>query len=195
MNKKSKKGGAFEYAKMFDQPLSPCYHQNGKSIFKAGWHAGGSKMTCNSQPSVSQMGIKNTPLNNQPSPSLVAWDSRYTCGKMAGGSNLNNFLEKETIGNKKVFNKLKEIINENAKNKTLILKGSKNNDKFTLTVFYQKNNEKPFKLTIQKNNETDVNSNDYKNINTLKNRLNTFVLEEKINHQKKSKSKSKKSKS
>ena len=192
MNKKSKKGGAFEYAKMFDQPLSPCYQQNGKSIFKAGWHSGGSKMTCNSQPSVSEMGIKNTPLNNQPSPSLVAWDSRYSCGKMAGGSTLNNFLEKETIGNKKVFNKLKEIINENAKSKTLILKGSKNNDKFTLTVFYQKNNEKPFKLTIQKNNETDVNSNDYKNINTLKNRLNTFVLEEKINHQKKSKSKSKK---
>lgn len=190
MNKKSKKGGAFEYAKQFDYPLSPCYNQNGKSIFKAGWHSGGSK--CGSEPSVADMGIKNTPLSNKVSPSEIAWDSRYKCGAMAGGSALDKFLEQKTISNKNVFNKLKEIVNKDTKSKTLILKGLKNNDKFTLTVFYQKNNEKPFKLTVQKNNENNINSNDYKNINTLKNRLNTFVLEEKINSKTKKTKKSKK---
>lgn len=193
MSKNSKKGGAFEYAKQFNNPLSPCYQQNGKSVFKAGWHSGGSK--CGAQPSVADMGIRNTPLNNQPSPSLVAWDSRYSCGKMAGGSILNNFLEKHAVSNKNVLGKLKDIINENANSKTLILKGSKNNDKFTLTVLYKKNNENPFRLTILKNNENNVTSNEYKNISSLKRKLNGFVLEEKINAPRKTnKNKTKKTK-
>ena len=108
MNKKSKKGGAFEYAKQFDYPLSPCYQQNGKSIFKAGWHSGGSK--CGAQPSVAEMGIKDTPLTGKVSPSEIAWDSRYKCGAMAGGSVLNNFLEQKAVGNKNVFTKLKQVI-------------------------------------------------------------------------------------
>ena len=39
-NKKGGANGNFEYTKMFNQPLSPCYKPKGKpEIFKAGWHA------------------------------------------------------------------------------------------------------------------------------------------------------------
>ena len=35
---------SFEYQNAFKNTLSPCYSKNGKTINKAGWHAGGRSM-------------------------------------------------------------------------------------------------------------------------------------------------------
>ena len=79
---KSKSGGAFAYAKLFDYPLSPCYNPTGnKPIPKLGWHAGGAAdgATCDSEPTVLEMGVIDRPYSNQPSPSEIAWPNRYSC--------------------------------------------------------------------------------------------------------------------
>jgi len=97
MPKKSKsKGGAFAYTQQFDTPLSPCYNPSGnKQIPKLGWHSGGS--SCDTEPSVSAMGIIDTPLNKEPSSSELAWSKRYECptglSKMTGGNNLNKLSQ------------------------------------------------------------------------------------------------------
>ena len=86
----NKKGGAFEYAKMFDFPLSPCYKPTGKpEIPRAGWHAGGGA-ACDAEPSVAKMGIVDKPACSNPTASELAWDNRYTEPKMSGGDNNNN---------------------------------------------------------------------------------------------------------
>ena len=95
----NKKGGAFEYAKMFDFPLSPCYKPAGKpEIPRAGWHAGGGA-ACDAEPSVAKMGIVDKPACSNPTASELAWDNRYTEPKMSGGDNNNNNSNKNKNNN------------------------------------------------------------------------------------------------
>ena len=169
--KENKKGGSFEYAKQFNYPLSPCYHQNGKSIFKAGWHSGGSQ--CNNELSVSQMGVIDKPLVSKPNPSQTAWSQRYNCGATTGGMKLPNYIkEKQKYLNNQIIENIKNNVETK---KTLTIKGKKENGHFDLEITYKKNNEKPYHLSVssKKNNNKTHN---YKSWNTLKRKLHEFEL-------------------
>ena len=63
---------SFKYASAFKNTLSPCYTQNGKSIRKAGWHAGGKKKR-------TQRGGNKYPKNPPYGLTTCAHDPGKTC--------------------------------------------------------------------------------------------------------------------
>ena len=112
MPRKSK-GGAFAYVQQFDYPLSPCYNPSGnKPIPKLGWHSGGA--SCDAEPSVSAMGVIDSPLNKEPTSSELAWSKRYECptglNKMIGGNNMNKLSQEFRQG---YLKNVKQLIEKN----------------------------------------------------------------------------------
>jgi len=146
-----KKGGAFAYEKQFDFPLSPCYKPKGQpEIPRLGWHAGGGA-SCDAEPTVSQMGVIDKPLNNLPSASELAWDNRYTQPKMLrGGDNTNSNIIKK-------FNETFTSINDV---QALRINANKGDEKYKMVIIYNPKFDKKYVLSIaSKNSNSLINTN------------------------------------
>ena len=134
--KSNKTGGSFAYVEQFNKTenLSPCYNKN--STPKLGWHAGGS--SCNSNLTVKEMGVVDTPPSNKPTASVLAWDNRYS-------QNGGNILKKINSNLHKKSSALSIEASKNGKNKIINLINT--NDKFIMSVVDKESNRSYFHET------------------------------------------------
>lgn len=186
--KSVKKGGAFAYADQFNFPLSPCYKPKGQpEIPRAGWHAGGGGPSCDAEPSVSQMGVIDKPLCNEPTGSEQAWDNRF--GPMKGGDNNesgnnNNKMKKlnesfSMQNNKQNFlMNLQKHISENTEKKPMVfsMKGEKNGVEHKITVIYSpEKEEKKFLMVVNKNNN-NTSFCERNSVNSIMNKVKDYKI-------------------
>ena len=149
--------GRAAFSKMFDAPLSQCYKPEGKpEIFKAGWHAGGNgnaKFSCNTEPSVRQMGVYNQPLNPDMTASEKAWSARYSCAGTAasgntqvGGGVLRNLRD------------LKSYMRENEKNNyAVIILGTYLRGNYKIALFHFPRRQQAYSVSVEVEGENKNN--------------------------------------
>ncbi len=141
-----KSGGAFAYVSQFNETenLSPCYKPLDKApIPKLGWHAGGS--ACCKELTVSQMGIRDTPLTKTLSPSEVAWNNRFTCPDQ-----LKAVQSNQVGGSRKIKDKLRKEL-ESGKKSVFSISAVKGGKQQIISVDHSQN--------LTKVNITDSNTN------------------------------------